>query len=110
MGEPLRAALRDRRPSTSRSALGDFAAARRAASTSKFSRYQAGSVVNAILASRGKRYRVDDETARLLDFGEVLWRLSEGRFDLTSGILRHAWQFEEGPTRAQTRAHPGADA
>ena len=25
----------------------------------------------------------------------MLWRVSEGRFDLTSGILRHAWQFEE---------------
>jgi thiamine biosynthesis lipoprotein len=47
---------------------------------------------------------VDEETARLLEYGATLWRLSEGRFDLSSGILRHAWQFEEathGPEPAR---------
>ena len=66
----------------------------------KFSRYQSGSVVQSIQASRGRRFRVDDETARLLDYGAALWRLSDGRFDLTSGVLRYAWRFDEGPIEA----------
>jgi thiamine biosynthesis lipoprotein len=85
-------------------ALAQFAAAEARRIDEKFSRYKAGSVVAAILESRGRSIMVDDETARLLDYGEMLWRVSEGRFDLTSGILRHAWQFEEAthvpePTR-----------
>ena len=75
--------------------LGKFAAAEARRIDDKFSRYKAGSVVSAMLESRGRSITVDDETARLLDYGEMLWRMSEGRFDLTSGILRHAWQFEE---------------
>jgi thiamine biosynthesis lipoprotein len=76
-------------------ALGAYAAAEARRIDEKFSRYKAGSVVAAMLESRGRSITVDDETAKLLDYGEMLWRVSEGRFDLTSGILRHAWQFEE---------------
>jgi thiamine biosynthesis lipoprotein len=68
---------------------------------SKFSRYRSDSVVAAIHASRDRACRVDEETARLLEYGATLWRLSEGRFDLTSGVLRHAWSFDNG--RAQAR-------
>jgi FAD:protein FMN transferase len=75
--------------------LGEFAAAEARRIDGKFSRYKAGSVIAAILDGRGRPYACDPETARLLDYGETLWRVSEGRFDLTSGILRHAWQFEE---------------
>ena len=75
--------------------LAQYAASEARRIDEKFSRYKAGSVVAAILESRGRSITVDDETARLLDYGEMLWRVSEGRFDLTSGILRHAWQFEE---------------
>jgi thiamine biosynthesis lipoprotein len=72
----------------------------------KYSRYRDDSVVAAINASGGKRVRLDDETARLLDFGEMLWKLSEGRFDLTSGVLRHAWSFDEGPAKAEVSRIP----
>ncbi len=64
----------------------------------KFSRYREDSVVHAIHAQRGEPIEVDDETARLLSFGGALWRISEGRFDLTSGLLRHAWSFAAGRT------------
>ena len=37
---------------------------------------------------------VDDETARLIDFGEKLYHMSDGLFDITSGILRRAWKFD----------------
>ncbi len=81
--------------------LGEYARAEAQRIDRKFSRYREDSVVHAILATRGKPYRVDDETARLLDYGAALWRLSEGRFDLTSGVLRYAWNFDEGPVVAE---------
>jgi thiamine biosynthesis lipoprotein len=59
----------------------------------KFSRYREDSVVHAINTSGGRTQQVDAETAELIEFGAVLWRLSDGAFDLTSGILRRAWRF-----------------
>jgi len=72
----------------------------------KFSRYRSDSVVHAINTSGGRARRVDEETARLIDYGAQLWQLSGGRFDLTSGVLRHAWQFDEGPVRADPARIP----
>ena len=86
--------------------LGNFARGEARRVDLKYSRYQPGSVVNAMHASHGKRYRVDDETARLLDFGAALWRLSEHAFDLTSGVLRYAWSFDQGQARADTSRIP----
>jgi thiamine biosynthesis lipoprotein len=73
--------------------LTEFAAAEAWRIERKFSRYRDDSVVHALLAGRGRAQRVDDETAKLLQFGATLWSLSDGRFDLTSGVLRHAWRF-----------------
>lgn len=72
----------------------------------KFSRYRDDSLVHAINTSGGRAVTVDEETARLIDYGEALWKLSEGRFDLTSGVLRHAWNFDEGPVRADPARIP----
>ena len=65
-----------------------------------YSRYRPDSIVTMLNASNGSRRRVDDETAKLLEYGAALWRMSEGRFDLTSGVLREAWSFDEGPVHA----------
>jgi thiamine biosynthesis lipoprotein len=62
----------------------------------KFSRYRADSVVTQINRSAGTPFEVDEETARLLDFAEHMWRISQGRFDITSGVLRRAWTFDGG--------------
>ncbi len=72
----------------------------------KYSRYRADSIVSALNAARGRRRRVDDETARLLEYGAALWRMSGGRFDLTSGLLREAWNFDEGPVQADPSRIP----
>ena len=60
----------------------------------KFSRYLDGNIIHRINVSDGAPVEVDDETARLIDFSESLHRLSEGRFDITSGALREAWSFD----------------
>lgn len=60
----------------------------------KFSRYREGNPVWQINQSNGAVVTVDDETAALIDFSATLWQLSEGRFDITSGVLREVWRFD----------------
>lgn len=62
----------------------------------KFSRYLPHNVVARINASVGTSVEVDDETAGLLDFAASLYDMSDGRFDITSGVLRKAWVFDGG--------------
>jgi thiamine biosynthesis lipoprotein len=60
----------------------------------KFSRYRDDSVVAMIHSRRGRPVEVDAETAELIDFARRCYELSGGLFDITSGILRHAWRFD----------------
>jgi FAD:protein FMN transferase len=60
----------------------------------KFSRYRHGNIVDRINSAAGSAVAVDAETAHLLDFADTLHRLSDGRFDITSGGLRRAWSFD----------------
>ena len=62
----------------------------------KFSRYRRGNIVDAINTADGRPVVVDDETARLLDYAASLHELSDGKFDVTSGVLRRAWRFDGG--------------
>jgi thiamine biosynthesis lipoprotein len=61
----------------------------------KYSRYRSGSIVSCINAAAGsiRTTDVDAETAALLDFATYLHILSDGLFDVTSGVLRRAWNF-----------------
>ena len=70
----------------------------------KFSRYRADNIVARINGSEGAPVEVDEETAGLLDFAALMHQLSEGLFDITSGVLRRAWRFDGGdrvPTRGE---------
>lgn len=69
----------------------------------KFSRYRPNNAVHAINTAEGRTVAVDDETARLLDYAARLFELSDGRFDITSGLLRRVWRFD-GSDRVPTRA------
>lgn len=60
----------------------------------KFSRYRQDNILYRINTSAGQPIEVDDETAQLLDYAAQCHMLSQGRFDITSGILRRAWQFD----------------
>ena len=62
----------------------------------KFSRYLSNNIVARINASAGAPVEVDEETANLLDFAALMHRLSDGLFDITSGVLRRAWIFDGG--------------
>jgi len=60
----------------------------------KFSRYKKDNIIYQINHSDGNAVVVDEETARLLDFANELFQLSEGLFDVTSGVLRQHWKFD----------------
>ncbi len=60
----------------------------------KFSRYRDDSVTAWIHEHRGTSVEVDEETASLIDFASQCFDLSDGLFDITSGVLRRAWKFD----------------
>jgi FAD:protein FMN transferase len=69
----------------------------------KYSRYRDDSVTTTINRAAGRdAIRVDDETAHLIDFGAALYAQSDGRFDLTSGVLRRVWDFKAQRVPAQS--------
>jgi thiamine biosynthesis lipoprotein len=66
----------------------------------KYSRYRDDTVTTAInRAAGGAAVRIDAETAALLRYADECWRLSDGAFDITSGVLRRAWDFRRRPPR-----------
>ncbi len=70
----------------------------------KYSRYLKQNLVDQLNQSNGKKVAIDQETKQLLDYAKHLYQLSDGLFDITSGILRKAWQFTADaklPTKAQ---------
>jgi thiamine biosynthesis lipoprotein len=68
----------------------------------KYSRYRADSVVSRINAAAGSAATAcDEETTALLAYAEALYRSSAGRFDITSGVLRRAWDFRTGTVPSQ---------
>lgn len=73
----------------------------------KYSRYLSDSFLSLInlAAKQGHSIEVDGETASLLDYAQTCHVESKGMFDITSGPLRRAWNFQpEGQT-----AVPDAD-
>jgi thiamine biosynthesis lipoprotein len=61
----------------------------------KYSRYRSDSVVSMINQSRGSQMVLDDETAAMIDYAQHCFQISNGMFDITSGILRTAWRFDQ---------------
>lgn len=73
----------------------------------KFSRYIEGNLCAAINNAQGAQVPVDAECYRLLTFAQACYELSDGFFDLTSGVLRRVWSFDGGkciPTAEQVQA------
>jgi thiamine biosynthesis lipoprotein len=87
----------------------DGARARRAADAAiadverieaKYSRFRDASLVSAINRAAGSApVAIDAETAALLRYADACHAASRGRFDITSGVLRRAWDFRRAPPR-----------
>jgi FAD:protein FMN transferase len=64
----------------------------------KYSRYRDDSVTTRINQSAGfEPVVLDSETAALLHYADQCHRLSDGLFDVTSGVLRRVWDFRRKP-------------
>ena len=73
----------------------------------KFSRYRHDNLLHQINQAQGRPTLIDDETYRLLTFANTCFELSNGLFDLSSGVLRKAWKFDGSdqiPTTKQVTA------
>jgi len=68
-----------------------------------YSRYREDSITTRInrSAGSGRGVEMDEETAALLDYAHTAWAQSEGLFDITSGVLRRAWDFKAQRLPAQ---------
>ncbi len=71
----------------------------------KYTRYKESSLTSQInrMAGRGQPISIDTETYQLLCYADEAYRLSDGLFDITSGVLRRGWDFRRGmvPGRRQ---------
>lgn len=61
----------------------------------KYSRYRDDNIVYQINNALGKSVKIDNESYRLLSFADSLYHASHGLFDITSGVLRRAWTFDQ---------------
>lgn len=73
----------------------------------RYSRYRDDSFLCAInrVAVTGGSITVDDETAGLLNYAQSCHEQSDGLFDITSGILRRAWDFKSGKLPDEQHIH-----
>lgn len=70
----------------------------------KYSRYTADSVVSHVNQQAGVApVACDDETWALLQYAAKLHEQSGGMFDITSGVLRQAWNFQLAVLPAQEK-------
>lgn len=58
----------------------------------KYSRYRKANVIDAI--NQQQKVKLDEETLALLMFANTCFEMSEGLFDITSGVLRRIWPFK----------------
>ena len=61
----------------------------------KFSRYRKDNIIFKINNANGNPIDLDAETTQLIDYADNCFKLSEGLFDITAGILNKAWDFKE---------------
>lgn len=73
----------------------------------KYSRYLCDSIVSRINRFAGHApVDIDAETAALLDYANACYLESGGLFDITSGVLRRAWDFKRAHPPTRTEIEP----
>ncbi|MDO6486975.1 FAD:protein FMN transferase [Colwellia sp. 4_MG-2023] len=60
----------------------------------KYNRYNQDSLCTLINNNAGKPIAIDEETYQLLVFADQCYQLSDGLFDISSGVLRKVWRFQ----------------
>ena len=62
----------------------------------KYSRYRDDSVLSRINQNAGQTVALDNETLWLINYACACFEQSDGLFDISSGVLRQAWDFRAG--------------
>ena len=93
MGCPCEIVMDTQKPGIGRSLL-EVATKEAERIERKFSRYQSDSVVSQVNGNLGMPLEVDDETSNLLDYANRCFEMSDGLFDVTTGVLRKIWRFD----------------
>jgi len=73
----------------------------------KYSRYLPDSVVSTLNRAGDTGVTLDEESVALIKYAERCYMLSDGLFDITSGVLRRIWKFDGGrrvPTQTDVDA------
>lgn len=86
------------------SKMGSLAAKETQRIEHKYSRYRNDNIIFEINHSNGKPLALDDETANLMDYAQICYEISDGLFDITSGILRRVWQFNADASPPEQQA------
>ena len=72
-----------------------------------YTRFRDTSLTAEINRSAGKcPVSVDLETSKLLEYADALYKQSDGLFDITSGVLRRAWDFKSGRVPTDSDLEP----
>jgi thiamine biosynthesis lipoprotein len=93
MGSPCELLVDTADASVARRALA-VAAAEVERIESKLSRYRDDSLISKINRADGDPIELDAETSALIDLADGLHQQSDGRFDISCGVLRQAWSFD----------------
>ncbi|MFT6733801.1 MAG: thiamine biosynthesis lipoprotein [Polaribacter sp.] len=60
----------------------------------KYSRYKTTNLLSKINSSNGGSIEIDNETFQLLNYAKEIFDLSDGLFDISSGVLGKIWTFK----------------
>ncbi|MDA7746487.1 FAD:protein FMN transferase [Psychromonas sp.] len=70
----------------------------------KYSRYLDSSLLSQINKNAGtQKTAIDAETASLLVYAEQAYQISDGLFDITTGVLRKVWDFKAAKIPSQQK-------
>jgi len=61
----------------------------------KYSRFRDDNMIARLNNAKGETITLDDETIRLLNLANLCFQLSDGLFDISSGILAKLWHFKQ---------------
>lgn len=72
----------------------------------KYSRYRDDSVLSNINRHAGTITDIDAESHYLFNYAAICWQQSDGLFDISSGVLRQAWNFRDAVLPTQQTLQP----
>lgn len=61
----------------------------------KYSRFRDDNIIARLNHAQGGAVVLDDETVKLIDLADLCFQLSDGLFDISSGILGKLWHFKQ---------------